>query len=184
MALGPKEMSEAIIRNLKQKTGKTLKQWIALIQANNLHEKREIVTFLKSEGLGHIQAQTIFARFQGSDPYMNPSTFADSIFDTQESKELYEFTRTQILDLAGDIRIQPCKTYIPFYRKNQFAILSKNKSGGTLLGLNLPENHPHKKFTNKSRKGSARITYQTVIESKSDLDTEVMTALKWAYQNN
>lgn len=30
MALGPKQMGEAIIRNLKEKTGKSIEEWIAL----------------------------------------------------------------------------------------------------------------------------------------------------------
>ena len=53
MALGPKQMGEAIIRNLKEKTGKTLEQWIELIEQETLQDKKEIIAFLKTEnGIG------------------------------------------------------------------------------------------------------------------------------------
>jgi len=88
------------------------------------------------------------------------------------------------LNIAKDIRIQPCKTYIPFYRKNQFALLTKTKNDAILLGLNLPENHSIPKFSSKSAKGSVRINAQTVIQCKSDFNENVQAALRIAYKEN
>ncbi len=65
MALNPKQMSEAIIRNLKEKTGKSLDEWIEIIVANELIEKNEIIEFLKTKKkLGHFQAQVVFNNFK------------------------------------------------------------------------------------------------------------------------
>jgi len=36
MALGPKQMSEAILRNLKDKTGKSIEEWIELLKEEKL----------------------------------------------------------------------------------------------------------------------------------------------------
>ena len=124
MALGPKQMGEAIIRNLKEKTGKSLEEWIEVLLKEKLQDKKEAISFLKTEkGLGHFQALMIFEQYNGIDHYADPSTFATRIFDSKNSKELYEFSESKILELAKDIRVQPCKTYIPFYRKNQFCLL-------------------------------------------------------------
>lgn len=61
MALNPKEMSEAIIRNMKEKTGKSLEEWIGVVKESKLQEKKEIIDFLKTEkGLGHFQALEVF----------------------------------------------------------------------------------------------------------------------------
>ncbi|WP_299245233.1 DUF5655 domain-containing protein [uncultured Aquimarina sp.] len=185
MALGPKQMGEAIVRNLKNKTGKSIKEWIEIVEQTKLKEKKEIIAFLKNENrLGHFQAQKIFEHFSGKDKYEAPSTFADKIFTSKKSKELYLFVKSKILEMETDIRIQPCQTYIPFYRKNQFAILTKSKNDEILLGLNLPEDYENTKFSKSSNKGSIRINAQTLINKKKDFDQEIISAILIAYQNN
>jgi len=60
MALGPKQMGEAILRNLEEKTGKTLEQWISIVKKSKLSDKKSVMDFLKiTHGLGHFQAQKI-----------------------------------------------------------------------------------------------------------------------------
>jgi hypothetical protein len=64
MALNPQQMSEAIIRNLKEKTGKTLEEWLDILTKTELKEKKEVTQFLKTEKkLGHFQAQVVFTAF-------------------------------------------------------------------------------------------------------------------------
>ena len=58
MALGPKEMGEAILRNLEEKTGKTLEQWISIVKKSKLSDKKSVMDFLKNTHVvGHFQAQ-------------------------------------------------------------------------------------------------------------------------------
>ncbi len=65
MALSPEQMKEAIIRNLREKTGKSLSDWLDILVAKKLNEKKEIVQFLKTEEkLDHFQAQVIFNEFR------------------------------------------------------------------------------------------------------------------------
>ena len=64
MALGPQEMGEAIVRNLKAKTGKDLHAWIEVVKQSGYTEKRAVTRFLKEEKqLGHFQAQKVFEHF-------------------------------------------------------------------------------------------------------------------------
>lgn len=43
MALGPKQMGEAILRNLEEKTGKSLEQWLTIIKKKSkLADKKSI----------------------------------------------------------------------------------------------------------------------------------------------
>ena len=70
MALGPKEMGEAIIRNLKDKTSRDLDQWIEVVRQSPLTKKRAVMRMLKERhGLGHFQAQKVYERASGTDPY-------------------------------------------------------------------------------------------------------------------
>ena len=56
----PEEMEKAIVRNLPEKTGKSLEEWFGVLRASGLTEKRELKQELKTaHGVGHFQAQTI-----------------------------------------------------------------------------------------------------------------------------
>ena len=56
----PEEMEKAIIRNLSEKTGRTLDEWFVVLKETSLAEKSELKNHLKSvHGVGHFQAQTI-----------------------------------------------------------------------------------------------------------------------------
>ena len=56
----PEEMEAAMIRNLLEKTGKSLEEWCAVLKESGLTEKRDMKKHLKEDhGVGHFQAQTI-----------------------------------------------------------------------------------------------------------------------------
>ena len=60
----PEEMEKAIIRNLPEKTGRSLEEWCAALRDTGLTEKRALKEHLKkNEGVGHFQAQTIVKHY-------------------------------------------------------------------------------------------------------------------------
>src|SRR4051794_27767120 len=59
----PEEGMASMIRNLAEKTGKTLEQWIAIAKKSKLQKHGEIVKMLKSEhGLSHGYANMVALR--------------------------------------------------------------------------------------------------------------------------
>ncbi|MEL6556595.1 MAG: DUF5655 domain-containing protein [Bacteroidota bacterium] len=184
MALGPKAMGEAIIRNLKEKTGKNLNQWVEIIKDSQLSDKKSIMDSLKKEhGLGHFQAQKIYEQFQGEDMYENVDEFTDQLFDKPILKELYNQVEQFIKTIDNNVRIQPCKTYIPFYRKNQFAIV-KPKGDNVVIGLNLPDNFVDSRFQKAKTSASERINFQTTIAGSDQLDAHLKSIVQQAYKQN
>ncbi len=64
MGLSPAEMEAAIIKNLPEKTGKSLDEWIGLLTASQLSDQKALKAHLKDvHGVGHFQAQTIVKQF-------------------------------------------------------------------------------------------------------------------------
>ena len=56
----PEEMEKAIIKNLADKTGKSLEEWYAILKKEGIVEKREMKYLLKKKyGVGHFQTQTL-----------------------------------------------------------------------------------------------------------------------------
>ena len=64
MGLSPKEMENAIIKNLPEKTGKSMDEWLSVLLEENLSNKKEMKVFLKEKyKVGHFQVQTIVKFF-------------------------------------------------------------------------------------------------------------------------
>ncbi len=64
MSLSPKEMEDAIIKNLPKKTGKSMDEWLSVLLKENLSNKKEMKSCLKEKyKIGHFQAQTIMKLF-------------------------------------------------------------------------------------------------------------------------
>lgn len=185
MALDPKKMGEAVARNLKAKTGKSLEEWLEIVKESNLQEKKPVMEFLKKEkGLGHFQAQRVFEEFKGIDEYGNREMLPELLFNDKKTMKIYKKIKSTIQKLGKDIEARPCKTYIPFYRKNQFAIVYPTKNDEVIIGLNLSEVFHHEKFTKKKTRGSKRINFQTTLQTIQDLDDSILAVIKEAYHNN
>jgi len=53
-------MEQAIVRNLREKTGRSLTEWCSVLRDSGLSQKGELKEALKKvHGVGHFQAQTI-----------------------------------------------------------------------------------------------------------------------------
>lgn len=180
MALSAAEMQEAVIRNLPEKTGKSLEEWIGIAKAFGLSKKNDILKKLKSEHhLGHIQAQTIVWRMEDQKPYVETAGYEENIF--RKTFALYTKLKNEIQQIGADVSIKPCKTYIPFYRKTQFAILTEKK-GELILGLNLSKDQFPELSKADKLGGSDRIN-KMIIVNKHNL-TELDKYIQEAYSNN
>ena len=187
MTLGPKQMGEAIIKNLKEKTGKSLEEWSQRILIHELTDKKEIIDFLKNDnGLGHFQALKIFEHLNGKNIYKDPDKLIDQIFDSERTRTLFGYVSSRVSEIGDDITLRPCLTYIPFYRNRQFEILTKTKGDKIILGLNLPENHTGNGLFEPTSKlgGSDRINAKKTIDGKNDLNAKLMDLIIISYNNN
>ncbi len=180
MALSAAQMQEAVIKNLPEKTGKSLNDWIVIAQKFQLSKNIDIVKKLKTEyELGHVQAQTIAWRMNGEKPYVVTKGYEEAIF--KDTFELYLKLKNLIVALSDEVKVKPCKTYIPFYKKNQFAIVTEKK-GELILGLNLTDKkYPELKQAEKLG-GSDRINKMLII--KSDDFSKIQQYIQTAFQNN
>jgi len=54
------EMEREMLKNMIEKTGKPLKEWMGIVQEKNFEKNKDIVNFLKQEhSVGHFYAHLI-----------------------------------------------------------------------------------------------------------------------------
>lgn len=180
MALSAAEMQNAVIKNLPAKTGKAIDEWITLAQSFRIEKNADIIKKLKTAyGLGHVQAQTIVWRMRGEKPYVETEGYEEAIF--KENYARYLKLKKTILQIDNEVKIKPCKTYIPFYRANQFAIVTEKK-GELILGLNLSDKEYPELKDAENLGGSNRINKMIVV--RSDDFGKIKKYLLTAFNNN
>src|SRR3954470_12226974 len=119
MARSPQDMLASIERNLPEKTGKTLDEWLALVKEQPFEKHGERVKWLMSEhGLTRGYAGAV-AWKAGADE-ASPEQLVDRQYAGKESlRPIYDRLVRAVLDLGGIV--EPRTTYVAFTSDRQFA---------------------------------------------------------------
>ena len=142
MALDPRGMGEAIVRNLPARTGRSLQQWLDLLAQDGPADAREQVAWLqRTHGLGRVTAQVVVGHAGGRDvldvaAYDAPDTLVAGLFGPPGSalRLRYEALRAEIEAAVPGARVTACKGYVGFSARRQFAAV-RPRRGGLELGL-------------------------------------------------
>jgi predicted transport protein len=182
----PEEMFAAIARNLPEKTGKGLDEWMEIARDAPEGKKTERIKWLKSKGLGHGQAQTVFHYLDGpSVDYSDQGTLIDGMFGGRNAdlKPVYEEVRGVVSKMGEDVDVSARKTYVSFNRSKQFMI-TLPKKGELVLGLALPgDYHDDRLEPAKNIGGSDRIKWYFGIQDASQLNAYI-DLVEAAYEAN
>jgi hypothetical protein len=186
-------MIQAWITGLPKKTGRTLEEWVELVQDEGPETERERRTWLKTKhGLGTNAAWWIAGRAEGrgsedGDPeaYLKAAEgYVEAMFSGKKSelKPVYDKIVENIRSLGSDVKICPCKTMIPVYRQHVIAEIRPTASDRLDLGFALQKLKPIGRLVDTGGfEKKDRITHRISIRSPSDIDAEVKNWLKYAY---
>jgi Domain of unknown function (DUF5655)/Domain of unknown function (DUF4287) len=126
------EMTRSWVDSLKEKTGRTLEEWIALIDASGPPTEKERRDWLKTEHkLGTNSAGWLAARCEGmgkedEDPesyLVAASEWVDAMFSGKKAglRPVYDALLKVGRALGDDVKVCPCRTIVPLYRRHVFA---------------------------------------------------------------
>jgi predicted transport protein len=184
------DMREAIARNLPEKTGKTLEEWIQILTTEGPAggKRKERVEWLKREhGLGHGQASTVVELSQRPADYTPPRS--DTLIDAQyagdkaELRPVFDRLRSEIEGLGDDVELEAKKTYVAFSRGRQFAIVQPSTKTRVDVGLTLPGETTTDRLEPAGSFGTDRTTNRVGLRSPDEVDAELVGWLRAAYDN-
>ncbi len=186
MPKSPKEMGEAIARNLPAKTGRTFDQWVELTRREGPAARKERIGWLKSEhGLGSVTAAFIAADAEGRSimaTYADEDALLDSMYAGEKAalRPIYDQLARTARKLGKDVDLTVCKTYVGIRRGRQFAMIKPARTRVD-LGLALAGTKPTGRLLKAGSIGNDRMTHRIEIASKKDIDAEVAQWLHAAY---
>jgi hypothetical protein len=184
MPKSPQEWAESVIKNLPERTGRSLEQWIELVKKSGLTKSSEIVAWLKSEhNLGQNTAYMISYKITGD--YDDPEALLDAMYSggKEALRPLYESLIKMAEKLGDDLTVYQCKTYTVLRRSRQFAVIKPTTKTRIDVGFALPGLGEQGRLElAKNLGGGDRITHKVSVESGSDIDNELFKWLKASYE--
>jgi len=174
-----------MMENLHKNTGKTLEQWIEIVQKENFVKHGEILKFLKeTHGLTHGFANLIALKAKGTDAgsAVNPDDLITKQYKGKEHfKPIYDRLISEIMTYGKDIELAPKNTYVSVRRKKQFAILNPASKTRFEIGINLKGHEPTGKL--EPEKPGAMCSHKICISYIKEIDKEVLDWIKTAYDH-
>jgi len=179
------QATENMIKNLEEKTGKTLNEWIKIANSAGLKKHGELVAMLKSKhGLTHGYANLVVHKALQSDAG-SAGDDGDLVNAQYKGKEelhkFYEKIIGGINAFGGDVELSPKKAYVSVRRKKQFAIIQPTTKTRLDVGINLKGTTPAGKLE-ASGSFNAMCTHRVRIENQKDISKELFDWLKQAYE--
>ena len=186
------QMTHGIISKLKEKTGRSLDEWITLAQSGPADEKKRVAWLKEKHGLGTNYAGWISERSFGrgmelTDPeaYLKAAQgYVDEMFAGPRAalRPLYDRLLELVFAVGPDIGVSPGKTIVPIYRHHVIAQIKPATRTRIDLGLALGDTPATNRLldTGGLAKGD-RITHRIALTDLSEIDAEVEKRLKQAY---
>jgi hypothetical protein len=177
---------------LPRKTGRSLDDWLRLIETQGPPGEKERRDWLKAEhGLGTNHATWMAARSLGKGEDGDPETYlrqavadVDALFAGKEPlRPIYDELLRLGLALAPDVKACPCATMVPLYRHHVFAQLKPTTKTRIDLGLALKDTPVAGRLIDTGGFAKKdRITHRIPIASLAEIDDEVRRWLRTAYE--
>lgn len=187
MAKSPEEMAASMIANLKEKTGRTLEEWLVVTGKTGLEKHGLLVKHLKGEhGITHGFANLIAHKTLEAG---KPVAAGDDLVTLQYAgpkaalRPIYDHLIANISAFGKDVDISPKKAYVSLRRGKQFAIVQPSTRTRVDVGLNLGDREPTDRLE-KSGSFNAMVSHRVRVTGAEQVDEELLGWLRAAYEKS
>ena len=172
---------QTMIDNMPEKTGKSLKEWKALLSTKSFTKHSEAVNFLKKEhSVTHGFANTIVALSKEENE--SPSDLVTNQYKgMEELLPIYENLLRLVKGFGNDVKIAPKKTSVSIIRNKQFALIKPATKTRIDLGLKLTDTPVTERLENSGPFGTM-CTHRVKLSSVKEIDQQLKNWLRDAYK--
>jgi hypothetical protein len=189
-------MVQSVIAGMKEKTGRSLEEWLRLAKKEGPAGEKERREWLKNEhGLGTNYALWIAAGAEGksqedgdTEQYLkHAQDYVENMFSgpKEHLRTIYDGILEYAKTLGPDVRVSPCQTIVPIYRKHVIAQIKPTTRTRIDLGLALKDAKVPKRLINTAGfEKKDRITHRIEITKPEHFDSEAKRWMKVAYDKD
>ncbi len=189
-------MAQQWVAELKQKTGRSLDEWLKLIKQDGPLTENERRDWLKSQfSLGTNSAWWLAERSFGKGEEVSDANhylqaaekYVEAMFSGKKAalRPIYDALLKLGLIQGKEAKACPCQTIVPLYRNHVFAQIKPTTQTRIDLGLALGNlKTPRRLIDTGGYAKKDRITHRFEITSLKDIDDDVKRWLKVAYDRD
>lgn len=185
----PNKIDDAMatmVKNLEEKTGKTMAQWVAIAKVAGDIKHGQVVTMLKQKhGLGHGYANLVAHTAKGAAGAEAPAEedLVASQYAGEKAglKPIYDKLMKEIAKFGEDVEVSPKKAYVSLRRNKQFALIQPTTKTRMDVGIQL-KGVPVTARLEASGSFNAMVSHRVRVESAGDVDKDLIAWLKQAYE--
>jgi len=189
MAQTPDEMMSAVSGSLAERTGKTLDEWVALVQASGIDplDQNSVRHWLRSaHGVPQNSQWAIADAAARAAGWVRPSTaeYIGSQYTGAKAalRPIYDKLAAAIEGLGDDVTVEGRGSYTPFVRGRQFAAVAAATRDRVDLGLRFTDAPADDRLQRSTGPGQA--THKIALRSADDVDDQVLRLLRLAYEQS
>jgi hypothetical protein len=187
-------MAHSVIAGMKEKTGRSLDEWVRHVKKNGPSAERARAAWLKKEHrLGANYASWIAAKsagasnaFEDANEYLEQAQdYVDKMYagPKQHLRPIYDAILSYAKTLGKDVGVSPCSTMVPIYRKHVIAQIKPTTRTRIDLGLALKDTKtPRRLIDTGGFAKRDRITRRIEIISVEEFDDEARRWMRVAYE--
>src|SRR5215471_12144359 len=189
-------MTQKWVTTLKEKTGRSLEEWLKMVNKSGPPTEKERREWLKKEhGLGTNSAWWIAERAEGKgaetddpDAYLRAAEqYVEEMYAGGKAalRPIYDALLQLGLSLGRDVKACPCQTIVPLYRNHVFAQIKPTTRTRIDLGFALGARKAEGRLIDTGGYAKKdRITHRIPISAAQEIDAEVKKWLRTAYQED
>ncbi|MAT37980.1 MAG: hypothetical protein CL946_00065 [Ectothiorhodospiraceae bacterium] len=171
------------IKNIEERTGKTMKQLIALVRESGIEKHGGIVKMLKTDlEIGHGDANLIahLAKQADSPSDDKPEDPLDALYAGPKGdlRPIHD-ALLKHLNRFGTFEAAPKKKYISYRRKKQFAMIGPATNTRVEVGLNIKELPSSPRLEEQGP--NKMCNYLVKLTEAKQVDKELIAWIKAAY---
>jgi Domain of unknown function (DUF5655) len=182
-------MLSAVSDSVAGRTGRTMPEWVALVAGSGVDplDQNGVRRWLREvHGLKQNTQWAIADEVARRAGWVRPTPaqYAAGQYTGAKAALLpvFEAVRDAALALGDDVTMEGRGTYVPFVRRRQFAAVAAATATRVDVGLRLPDPPASPRLQPAKAPGAA--THKVVLTAVGDVDEELRTLLRAAYEQN
>ena len=186
--LSPTDMMSSVTDSMKERTGKTLEEWVAAVQATKIDplNQKAVRNWLKDQGVLQNSQWAIADAAARAAGWERPSVegYINSQYQGEKAalRPIFDALREIIEGLGEDVTAEGRGGYTPFVRKRQFIAVQASTKTRIDLGLRFKQAPDSALLSTTSLPGQS--THKLGLSSVDDITDEVADLIRVAYEQN
>jgi len=180
------EIEREFIDNLRNSTGKELKEWMARIAASGVTKRNDMIKWLKEKnGFGHMNASLLTGIYQnaGKPVYGSTADLLDNQFaKAAQMRPLYESFTAFVKKHFPNAIVLPKKTYVSILENREFVAINI-KAKELRIAFDLGDRAFDETVTKSKLSGPMpRISHMVTLTNAGQLNEQVAELMRQSHQ--